>query len=408
MALTYGVAQTTTPASGTFDLTSAKLGSTGKGGILVFSSCAAKDTRKANVNYSIGLFDGTNQVSATGFVYDAQTGDSRGAWSFVNTRAGEINTPGITWSVGKSFDVNSLITNGVRLEVQDGAGTGFYVNGLLIGGTGNVHVGTLVMNAQDVATSYASCPFQPTGMVVLYAVRSINTNGATNPIISLGGFDGTNQKSQMWYSQDGVYIPTTGVSCFSTQRSNRAATYGTSHCVEVTSFNADGFTAYSRDGNAVTIAFLLIDGPMHVGNSTYATSGTEQYSGGTGTPLAAIEIPTLITGALDTNHGDSQADGWGISLYDDTNAYSLWCKDDDGATAASDAGMYLHDGVVDIWNGDDSQEARAAFSSFTSTGRILTPSDYPAAALRYLTIQFLSEGGALPAIWRFRKSRGDV
>jgi hypothetical protein len=222
-------------------------------------------------------------------------------------------------------------------------------------------------------------------MLVGYDGRAVNTSGHDHSYLSIGGYDGTNQATLLWRGTNDQFVPTTGVSCAAMIHSSRMAAHS-NITVEATSFNADGFTAYSRGGNAGTLGFMLLDSTFHIGNSTYATSGAEQYTGASAKPMAAIELSSLITGALDTRFFDSTADGYGIAVYDDTSEHVMWLKDDDGNNVASDAGTYLRDAVVDSYLGDDSAESRATFSSFLGNGRSLSVSDYPAGANRYVFI----------------------
>lgn len=317
-------ALSTAAATNTQDVTVTSFG-TVKAAIFILSGGTVDGTPAAHINFSVGFSDGTNdQASGIHFADNVSTSNS----SRSTTHSGCMILPspdGAT--VVLKFSVDSFITDGVRLYINNAAESAFLATCILIGGSdvSNAFVGYDIINGSG-ANPVTSPGFEPDMIFGATCCYRTPTQGEDYPeaLISVSAAlnDGFEKQRTATIFQDDAY---SGGSRITSVIHNDAV--GVVHTTtlnmlyQLTSFDATGFTL-DPTSNAVDaeFGFLALKFTNNPGISLFdvsiPTTGNYEETAPGFEPNFCFLATAVGVDTLNTVQSDADLGGLGITAFD--------------------------------------------------------------------------------------------
>lgn len=393
-AAEFAVAQNTLPTSngGTADFTSSGFG-TPKCAYFYGGYGTVNGTVVSDAGLWLGFYDGTNEFGNGFAAEDGQTTTDTGS-------QGNASGAGITLlSTDQTTDgtcTASWITDGVRLTCADAPPSAYLLNVLLIGGPGvsNCAVGQLTSNATLNGTASTTAPGFTPDVVIGFS----RFGDAAHSRIGLG-FAWRNggtivQRAAALYNQGAVttsYVASNLV----TNRLIINDLIGATATMELTSFDANGFTLTTRDaGLAKTMTYLALK--LNGLSAWLGTSDSPTATGNQGvTGIGFLPQAGLMLhgewAAVDTGYSTGNGEVLGVSAFTATQSAGSAVSSDDGVGTSNE------DSVTDTkacrLRKDGADYATCTVSSMDSDGITFNYTVAPAAVTKRALLLFQSSGG---------------
>jgi len=324
-----------TSDAGTVDCTSSGFG-TPKGALIFGGYGAANGTAVDHAGLWIGGYDGTRQRSVAVASEDGQDDSDTGGASDANSALITL----LNTSQAQDGDCTaSFIADGIRLTCADAPPVAYRVNVLLIGGSGvsNVYVGSATGHASTGGTTAVSDPgftphvvfswFNTTDSLLRNGI-GIATNEAGPTIVQrVMGHNDTNASASM--------------SIISRLLTNRFVASGLNvAALELTSFDANGFTVTTRDSTTSVPTF----GYMAIRlNGLSAKLMTSPAPAGTGSQAVTgvgfrPQVGVMFHGewaAVDTAYSTNDGEVFGLSAFTTAGSGSSSIFTDDGVSISN-------------------------------------------------------------------------
>ncbi len=396
-------------STGTQDFTTTDLGGlTPKAAWFMMSSAITDGTAASDAHVCVGAATGaTNEWAVT-----ANDEDGQSTTDSVNETYGSrciaINVTG-TGNLDGDADFDSFITDGIRINWQDAPAAAYLLTVILFAGTDlSAHANTKVLGTQDTAVDVTDPGFTPDLVIATMLRKCVvdDLQGAFHISIGAAHYDGVSTIVQRsWYagSRSGQATSLVG-GVFNSSRileQDGANVVATEVTVEISDFDANGFTLTARDGGgdeeAVFYLALNFGGVAegYVGAYTTPTSTGEDTETGPGFKPQFVMLGQTMLESVDTYNTAGLGGQTGISVFDADDEFSVSHRMRDGVMStecksiSDDRAIVLADhlGTLDV---------EATFVSFEDTGFILDYSNVATAAKQFwcLAIEEVVAGGA--------------
>ena len=295
--------------------------------------------------------------------------------------------------------------NGIRLTVSySDSGVSRYVTAILIKGTLNVGVVDVNLGTGTSAIDVTSLGFRP-DLLFAIGTGAASDTLLTHGIASIGfahndgttttqGFVGVWSEDNVATTDTGAYV---GASHIGGQVFNGTATW----LASVSDFDANGFSI-TPSANAGSDVLYILALELADANDAYVgvvdsktTTGTQAYTGTGFTPQVVGLLQTRCTATGTVARTNSLA----IGATDGTRSRVVSARDQDAVTTSS-SDSESADSVILIRNGDGTDDAAAAYSSFDSDGWTLNYSDGSASVRKMLAFAIgdSTAGGGAPTL----------
>lgn len=330
-AAEFAVAQSAAPTSngGTQDLTISGFG-TPKCALFFGGYGTANGTAVNHAGLWIGAYDGTRQYSMGQASEDNVNPTDTGSVIDANSA---INTLLATSQAQDGDGTASFITDGARLTWADAPPSAYLINALLIGGSGvsNCYVGQATGNATQDATTAVSAPgFEP-DIVIAWANHALTTQFRPSLGMAWNNGGAVVQRSMAGNDTNGNASATV-ISALITDRI-MGAVIGATPSLELTSFDANGFTVTTRDAagarDITYIAIKLSGLNAFLHTSAAPTSTGDQSITGVGfRPQVGLMLQGEFA-AVDTTYGSNDGEVYGFSVFTATSSATstVWTND---------------------------------------------------------------------------------
>lgn len=401
-AAEFAVCQAVLPTTngGTVDCTSSGFG-TIKGAMVWGGYGTANGTEVNHAGLWIGFYDTTNQTGLGFASGDNLVDSNNGFVRDTNSALVTLVTPGNTQDGDCQL---SVITDGIRFTCADAPPAAYRVNALLLGGSGisNVFVGSATGNPTQDATSAVSAPgFEPDIMIAAAQTGSTGTSGS-NWRASLG--IATNEASivqrTLGTSDADAAASMNASSILSTSRLVANGVSGvTLATLELTSFDANGFTVTTRDA-ATGPAFIYMAVKLNglsfklMTDPSPTSTGNEAVTGVGFTPQVGLMLQNELT-AVDALGNADNGEVWGLSAFTSSaSGFAGGYHEDSDGTSNTES---MTDSKVCRTRKDAVDFATCTLVSLDLDGATFNYSTAPAAATQraILFIQAASAGGSM-------------
>src|SRR5574339_98354 len=161
------------------------------------------DTFQEHMSTGYGFCDGTNQRCIAVSSEDNQARGDSGRVASNNSVIFALNPTGTVTATDAIASFSSWLSNGVQINWTDAPAAQFYVTVLLVGGDDvtDIAIGSLAVTTGASAT-LSSLSWQPENGIFLCGGITTENAGASHAIMSVGAYDGTNQWTQGYLTQD--------------------------------------------------------------------------------------------------------------------------------------------------------------------------------------------------------------
>jgi hypothetical protein len=353
--------------------------------LIILSEANTGSNPQSNAALSFGIWSASAQRSAGYFSRDASNNATR------QQKTGVVAVrPSQT--AGQFFELTAAVapgSDGLRLTVSySDSSVSRYVTAILFKGTTNVGMVDVNLGTGTSAIDVTSLGFRPHFLCAIGAGGSSNIN-LTQAIISIGfahndgttttqGFVGAWSEDSVATSDTGVYV---GASHIGGQVFNGTASW----LASVSDFDANGFSI-TPSANAASDVLYIVALELADANDAYVgvvdsktTTGTQAYTGTGFTPQVLGLLQTLCTATGTVTRTNSLS----VGATDGTRSRVVSVRDRD-AVASPSADSQSADSLLLIRNGDGTDDAAAAYSSFDSDGWTLNYSDGSASVRKML------------------------
>lgn len=399
-AVGVAVVKSAAPTSngGTQDFTVTGFG-TPSCALFFLSYGTANGTAVDHAMLAVGMSDFTDHRSIAHVSEDtASTTDTmaqRSATGIITLLASDQSTDGTATA--------STITDGVRLTWSDAPPSAYLVTAVMFNSAAisNCKVGTVTPSGSlDGTASASSFGWQPDFVIGVYAGSTTSARTSVGMALNDGGV----VQRTVAQAHTTALATTSTTSILSTTRiAVNALSLSTVAQLELTSFDAGGFTITTRDNTASANDFYYLAGKLATGVSaklvtcTSPTStGSHSCTGAGFTPQAGIMLHTANTSA-DSLASDATSEVYGISAFTAATQSSSAIADDDNVAAANTESMTSVNPVR--LRKDAADFMTATFTGFQSDGADFSYSATDGSA-RYRAVLFIEAvadagGGAL-------------
>lgn len=317
----------------------------------------------------MGAYDGTRQHSRAFASEDGQLDSDTGA--VVDADSALITL--LNTSQAKDGDCTaSFITDGIRLTCADAPPAAYLANVVLIGGSGvsSVYTDTATSNATVNLTTAVTVPgFEP-DLVLVWS----NNNDTTNWSSSIGW--ATNEGGSVVQRSVAMLDSNADANMIVTSRlaTNRVVMYpapgGSIATIELTSFDANGFTVTTRDASAaIPFSYLAVKfNSLSVKTITSAaptSTGSQAVTGVGFTPQFGFMLQGEFA-AVDTQYASDNGEVQGISAFTASASASAATAHEDGDSTSNTESMT--DSKVCRTRKDAADYATCTLTSFDSDG----------------------------------------
>jgi hypothetical protein len=363
-------------ATGDQTITTADLGSlTPKAAMFIVGAGVTDGTAAANAVLSVGATDGTNQRVSSVFSDDnVATSDVRYRGTtdevvMIIDNAGNI--------VGEA-NFKNFTTNGVVITWGDAVPSAYLLTVIFFAGTDlSVHVNEFTSsNSADGEVDVTDPGFEP-DQVIVFAHRGAFNDSSAQALQGTIGFCDNGVSVVQGSINVGELNGQAGCTMFAISRNDRvcqninmggASLYGD---VELASFDASGFSSFTRRIASNTVAYLALaygGAAEHwVGTITSPTSTGDDAQTGPGfTPQFVMLAPSFIA-TDDTLEQDGDAGSYGLAVFDADDEYCTSIACEDGAGTMNTQSL-SDDTAVNLPVDDGSAGFTASFVSFDANG----------------------------------------
>lgn len=372
-AAEFGVCQAALPTSngGTVDCTVPGFGT--PAGAFTFGGIGtANGTAADHAGFWAGFYDGTNQ---TGMGWESTDALADSDTAFIRDPNSAVVTLSVVDQTQDGDCTLSFITDGVRFTCADAPPAAYLMNVVLVGGSGvsNVFVGSATGNATQNSTTAVSAPgFTPHIVLALAQVSATGTSGTSvRASFGIATNEGSIVQRAIGFSDTHAAAGMNTSSILSTTRlvadGVNGATFAT---LELTSFDANGFTVTTRDaatGPAFIYMTIRLNGLLAKLVTTAAPAGTGAQS------IAGIgfrpQFGILLQGefvAVDTKHAADNGEVVGISAFTSlaSGSAGTYQEDSDGTSNTES----MTDTKVCRTRKDAADYSTCTFTQWTSDG----------------------------------------
>lgn len=356
---------------GTVDCISSGFG-TPKGALVFGGYGTANGTVVNHAGFWIGGYDGTNQNGMGAVSEDGQADSDVG---FIRDTNSILPTLLETDQSQDGDCTASFITDGIRLTCADAPPAAYRMNVVLIGGSGvsSVYVGSATGHAtQNSSTSVTSPGFEP-DVVLAWAQVSTTATSATIFRYSLGF--ATNEASivqrSIGMSDANAAASMNTSSILTTNRLVTNAVNGATFAtLELTSFDATGFTVTTRDaatGPAFGYMAIKFSGLSVKGMTSAAptSTGSQAVTGVGFNPQFGLMFQGEFA-ATDTLYGSDNGEVFGVSAFTGSASGSSATYHEDGDATSNTESMT--DNKACRTRKDAADYATCTLTSFDSDG----------------------------------------
>ena len=326
------------------------------------------------------------------------------------TAAISLSTPGTGDNASALGDINSFITDGVRVDWDTTPAAGYLITAIIYAGTDvsafadAVDIG----NTTDLATDITTVGFEPDLVhTALMNNASLPSSDTTTALQSLGAVTNDGAGGVVHRSWSMRYRSSRST----TESASRAsALYGAlivnnagnlDFGCEFGTFDSSGFTVTTRNagGNNSAICFLALafNGAVDIKLDTYTTPTTTGSDADTsiGFEPQYVELGLSLSEAVETSYTDNRSAVFGLSAMTSSTQITNLVMDEDGVTTSNSNS--LSDNVaVNLLDDDGSTAvAVASLTSFDANGLTLNYTTAPGTAKVFwrLAIEVETAGG---------------
>ena len=378
--------------------------------ILFLSDANTTNNPQQHAAISVGFWTASAQRSVGGYSADSSADGrcSRQQKTGVVFSRPSTSVSGGTTTAVRFFEATAAVApggNGIRLTVSySDSGISRYVTAILIKGTLNASVVDVNLGTGTSAIDVSSLGFRPDLLFAIGAGGGSNSL-LSHAITSIGfahndgttttqGFVGVWSKDNVATTDTGAYV---GASHIGGQVFNGTASW----LASVSDFDANGFSI-TPSANAGSDVLYILALELADANDAYVgvvdsktTTGTQAYTGTGFTPQVVGLLQTRCTATGTVARTNSLA----IGATDGTRSRVVSARDQDAVTTSS-SDSESADSVILIRNGDGTDDAAAAYSSFDSDGWTLNYSDGSANVRKMLAFAIgdSTAGGGAPTL----------
>ena len=378
--------------------------------ILFLSDANTTNNPQQHAAISVGFWTASAQRSVGGYSADSSADGrcSRQQKTGVVFSRPSTSVSGGTTTAVRFFEATAAVApggNGIRLTVSySDSGISRYVTAILIKGTLNASVVDVNLGTGTSAIDVSSLGFRPDLLFAIGAGGGSNSL-LSHAITSIGfahndgttttqGFVGVWSKDHVATTDTGAYV---GASHIGGQVFNGTASW----LASVSDFDANGFSI-TPSANAGSDVLYILALELADANDAYVgvvdsktTTGTQAYTGTGFTPQVVGLLQTRCTATGTVARTNSLA----IGATDGTRSRVVSARDQDAVTTSS-SDSESADSVILIRNGDGTDDAAAAYSSFDSDGWTLNYSDGSANVRKMLAFAIgdSTAGGGAPTL----------
>lgn len=383
-------------STGTQDITISGFG-TPKAALFVVTRGVTDETLAAHAIIGWGVADGTNQRAFTAKHEDNQ-GTTDADCRCMTDECIAINDVDNTIDGEANFD--SFITDGVRINWGNAPAAGYLLTVILFGGDIQVNVRDITTTATlGATTSDTTCGFEPD--VIFFGGNGFIpfndfNNTAYLPVLGIATNESGGIKQGLMAVTDGNGFTTSGAGVHHSNKYCQAAYFtsgGYAGAMELTSFDANGFTVTHREDTTVTVpaAFLaikfddnsqfeldFIDSPTSTGDHDITSIGFQ--------PNFVYQLVSFIDTEESSDTAGAEAGSFGISVFDGTNEYCIMISTEDNV-GTTNTNSISSDKAVKVIDNAGTVVFEGSFDSFLSNGwRINYPSTVDGTARKWIAL----------------------
>lgn len=374
-----------TGTGGTQDFTVAGLGWTPKAALFFLVPATVAGTVAVDARMSIGAATGaSNEWCVTAHsednwsttVSDRDSVDTRCVYAIDNTG---------TESVAATF--NSWISNGVRLNnVTNTPATAQLLTIVFFGGEDlQAHANTKTLSTQDTAVDITDPGFQPNLVIIGSMGDDIAASAQARYMMAFGAAhdtgSGIDERFAKMHEERNVSVGSPDAYLDTTESSGQITQTAVSYTVEISNFDANGFSATARGGNSGSddLCYLALDTgdrEVKVGSIDPPTGTGEDAKTGVGfKPQLVMMGMTMLTAEDTLTLSTANAGAFGVSMFTPDDEACVANAVEDGA-GTTDTQCVADVVAVDL-DGDDG--AAAFDATFVEMGTDGWTLDYTAA-----------------------------
>jgi hypothetical protein len=381
-----------TGASGTYDVTQSGMSAAGDiaAALIFMTSATADDTKTANMIQSIGFVDGTRQLAYAAAAEDNVATTNNGRRHDDGACIVQTNPTNGARVFDHSF--NSFITDGIRLNIDDQAGSAFLGTIVFIHGTDVANVYCEIVDDLGTSTTAQSITapgFEPD---VVFVLSDFFGGVPPNQLSSLtAGFGvalnnvGEDNVCAAWHTRDNI-----GTSAATGILRNNACIAGIfavdNWRASIDNYAANGFDITvtgiaAPDAGNDNFGYLAVkfnNSPdLAIGDMSWPTSGNYAETGPGFAPDSGLIC--AISGVDSRNTLDTTGPyGVSITVFDDTNINALSFSGEDALATSNENSR--HSDSLSLADAAGDQEVVATYA-LDSLGWDFTISTNPAAAI---------------------------
>jgi hypothetical protein len=341
--------------------------------IFVATYAVSLDTTTADAMFSIGMTDGSNQASIMTWSEDAELG------STAQTRAATdevLQFAPAPFTFGEC-NFQEWTDSGVTVTWGRTPSRANRVVVILFAGLADAYVGTATSPADvDSELDVTAPAFEPDQVIVISRSYAFDDTAQEDCRLSIGlvDNDGSSPYPQASYNWFSDYGSTSAVAAITRDdRVLQDLTTSTAGDIEIDSFDADGFSLFTRRAGANVIAYLALryssDGSVAhwVGSLTSPTSTGEWSVSAPGfKPQFVLLLPSrcLFDDAIEL---DNDAAPFGLGMFTADDEYSASAVDKD-AVSTTDTASRMEDQAAAFLNAAQSLGWEGYLASFVVSG----------------------------------------
>lgn len=351
VALSLGVAQNVAAAStGTTSLTDTAFGDvTPKAAFIVANKAGSITSGRAAYNtaqMSLGFFDGTTQACLGMRSKDSASTSNTDVRSRGSSNKAVVLLKDGATSAAAELTAAGFITNGVQLSASVAPDGAVNLMAALFGGDDlSAKVNVHSFGSTETSKSVTGLAFQPNVFMAITSNALAADSPYANGLISLGMAKGIDtQYAFEFFSNNNVATSDPRQTIYSNVIASRV---NASQTFAISAIAADGYTLTRGGSNGAADVIVLA---MYIPGATLAlgvqdlpaATGSQTYSLGFETKLA-IAISSLLTAIGSGNPAfDSNANGWGVSMWTADAAHAMGYTDEDGQTVPDSEASYAN------------------------------------------------------------------
>ena len=400
---------TISTGTGTQDVTVSGMSASGdiKAVIFICSGGTVDGTAAADARMSVGFSDGTTDYVGSTWVDDGQTTTN----ATRHLRSDGVIAMYTDITLDHIFSVNSFITDGVRLDIDNQAATAFYCTVVFIHGTDvtNASVGEVNLGTGTAAIDITAPAFEPDIVFLLNSgTSSAPPNAEGNSSFGFGCAinDGSaSQACAAFGSQDNQSDSSNSITMIRNDRiSTLVFNNNPQYDVLLSDFDANGFSLTpSLSAGSDRIFYLALafsNSPdIDLVNMSYPTSGDYAETTPGFQPDFGMIVQTGDGNTINTKNGVGGS--FSIAVFDDTNIFTDTITDEDGITlpGGTTNAQSLHSSSLKILSEDGATTlVEASGYAFDSSGVdfTLTTNPFPAELGWALYVGQAAGGGGGP------------